>query len=166
MKQIELRVIRQGEPKPCDSPRKVADLVYPKMYRKDRECFVVLHLSAMNQAVSIEVVSIGTLSTSLVHPREVFKSAIIASAAAIVIAHNHPSGSQGPSLEDKVTTERLIKSGELLGIPVMDHVIVTDTSYFSMREHGLMGAGQGVREPGPFGYVYPDIGSLLKEIPL
>ena len=99
---------------------------------------MVLCLNARRQLLKFEVVSIGTLSASLVHPREIFAVAISAGAAAVVVAHNHPSGDVSPSAEDREATRRLQRAGELLGIPVADHVIVSESSFFSFRESGLL----------------------------
>lgn len=104
----------------------------------DREHFVVLCLSARRKLIARETVSIGTLSASLVHPRECFKPAIMSNAAAIVVAHNHPSGDHSPSAEDREATRRLQRAGELLGIPLADHVIVSSTGFFSFRDGGLL----------------------------
>lgn len=104
----------------------------------DREHFVVLCLSARRRVIARETVSIGTLSASLVHPREVFKPAIMANAAAIIIAHNHPSGDFSPSAEDREATKRIMRAGEILGIPLLDHVIVSTAGYFSFREGGIL----------------------------
>jgi DNA repair protein RadC len=99
----------------------------------DREQFIALHLDAKHNVIGLNVVSIGTLSASLVHPREVFKAAILNNSHSILVAHNHPSGNPTPSLEDIQTTEILIKAGKLLGITVVDHVVVGD-SLHSIRE--------------------------------
>ncbi len=102
------------------------------------EKFVSLHLNAKNQVLGIHEVSHGTLSSSLVHPREVFKAALIANSYAILVAHNHPSGAPlVPSEEDLKTTEQLLNSGRLLGVCVIDHLIVgpANNSFYSLREH-------------------------------
>jgi len=104
----------------------------------DREHFVVLVLNARNLCVYKQTVSIGTLTASLVHPREVFKPAIISGGAAIICVHNHPSGDYAPSSEDRDVTHRIVKAGGLLGIPLADHIIVSTTGYYSFREHGLL----------------------------
>lgn len=105
----------------------------------DREHFVVLALSARMRVVARETVSIGTLTASLVHPREVFKSAIMSNAAAIVVAHNHPSGDPEPSREDGEVTSRLRRAGEILGIQLLDHiVVVADGKFVSFKERGLV----------------------------
>lgn len=106
----------------------------------DREYFVVLLLDGKNKIVGIHTVSQGSLNQSIVHPREVFKAAILANSAAVILAHNHPSGELAPSMEDKNITRRLKEAGELLGIRVLDHVIVdTDSgAYLSFVEKGLL----------------------------
>jgi DNA repair protein RadC len=86
----------------------------------------------------VETVSVGTLSSSLVHPREVFTPAISRGAAAVVAVHNHPSGDSSPSAEDREATRRLQRAGEVLGIPLADHVIVSESSFFSFRESGIL----------------------------
>jgi len=99
---------------------------------QDRESFWRLDLNCRNQLIGCEEVSKGHMSGSLVHPREVYKGAILSSAAAIIIAHNHPSGDPEPSEEDESVTDRLIEAGQLLGIPLLDHIIVGSGSYWSM----------------------------------
>lgn len=105
----------------------------------DREHFWRLDLDARNQVIGYEVISVGTLTASLVHPREVFKGAILANAAGIILAHNHPSGEARPSPEDREVTRRLTKGGALLGIPVLDHIILAGLKFYSFREQGLIG---------------------------
>ena len=89
--------------------------------------------------MSVEEVSVGTLTASLVHPREVFRAAIRNAAAALLLVHHHPSGDPSPSPEDRSVTERLVAAGRLLGIRVVDHVIVAESGYFSFQEAGLLG---------------------------
>lgn len=106
---------------------------------EEREHFIALYLDARSALKGVSVVSIGTLSASLVHPREVFRPAIVAGAAAVVVCHNHPSGDCTPSAEDKDATRRLKLAGDLLGVPLLDHVILgSGESFFSFREHGLV----------------------------
>lgn len=100
-----------------------------------REHFVALYLNARNQLVQKELVSIGTLNTSLVHPREVFKPAIDCLAAGIIVAHNHPSGELGPSDDDTIVTGKLVRAGKILGIPLIDHVIITKSGWKAMDMH-------------------------------
>ena len=119
------------------SPGDVDRLLRGRMACLDRERFVVVLLDAKNAVIGIHTVSVGTLSSSLVHPREVFKLAIQASAAGLVVAHNHPSGKTEPSREDRDVTERIVEAGKTLGIEVLDHLVIGD-AFFSFKEHGLI----------------------------
>jgi DNA repair protein RadC len=104
----------------------------------DREHFVALLLDTRNRVAGLHTVSVGNLSASLVHPREVFKAAILGSAAALIVGHNHPSGDADPSQEDLAMTARLKQAGELLGIPVLDHLVLGDPGFASLKERGLL----------------------------
>ena len=106
----------------------------------DREHFVIILLNQKNRVIGINTVSIGSLTASIVHPREVFKGAILSNAASIVCGHNHPSGDCQPSREDRALTARLVEAGKLLGIAVLDHVIIGDgtSAYFSFADEGLL----------------------------
>src|SRR5713101_6482118 len=104
----------------------------------DREHFVVMLLDQKNQVIGLHTVSIGSLTASIVAPREVFKVAILANCANILIAHNHPSGDCQPSKEDRAITARLVEAGKLLGISVLDHIVVGDERYFSFADEGLL----------------------------
>lgn len=122
-----------------DCAKAAAAIVRAVVGDADRENFVVVALDARRRAIGVQIVSVGTLSASLVHPREVFKPAILLGAAAIVVSHNHPSGDPAPSAEDKECTRRLVRAGELMGIPVADHVIIgAGEEFFSFREGGLI----------------------------
>jgi DNA repair protein RadC len=135
----ELARRRRPDPRPVvDGAAAAAGLVPASVRAARKEHFLVLCLNARRQLVHTETVSIGTLSASLVHPREVFSPAIAHSAAAVVAAHNHPSGDPTPSAEDRDVTRRLARCGELLGIPLADHVVVAEGGYFSFRERGLL----------------------------
>ncbi|MDP3732980.1 MAG: DNA repair protein RadC [Candidatus Daviesbacteria bacterium] len=103
-----------------------------------KEHFVVFYLDTRNQEICREIISIGTLNESLVHPREVFEPAIRNSAAQIIIAHNHPSGNPDPSEEDIKITAKLVEAGKLLGIELFDHIIVTKEDFFSMSKENLL----------------------------
>lgn len=103
---------------------------------KDREHFVVLYLDTRHRIVAAETVSVGTLAAALVHPREVFKGAIISNAAAIICGHNHPSGELSPSQDDLQICERLGTAGDLLGINMLDFLIVSGKTWESMKERG------------------------------
>jgi len=100
-----------------------------------REHFVALYLNARHELIHQETISIGTLTSSLVHPREVYKHALTHPAASILVAHNHPSGDPSPSAEDLALTRRLVDAGALLGISLLDHLIITRDAYYSLREH-------------------------------
>ena len=119
------------------SPADVDRLLRGRMAHLDRERFVVVLLDTKNAVIGTHTVSIGTLSSSLVHPREVFKPAIQAGAAAVILAHNHPSGKVEPSREDRAVTTRVVEAGETIGIEVLDHVIIGET-HFSFKEHGFV----------------------------
>lgn len=104
----------------------------------DREHFVIIMLNTPNQIIGINTVSIGNLNSVPVHPREIFKPAIVAGAAGIILVHNHPSGIAQPSQDDIVLTQRLVSVGELIGIPVVDHIILGDNTYISLKEGGMI----------------------------
>ena len=124
---------------PVDSPARALK-EFGDLARKRREHFVGLYLDACRRVLFRETISVGTLTASLVHPREVFAPAMTRGAAALIVAHNHPSGDPAPSREDRETTRRLQEAGRILGIPVLDHVVVASRGYFSFRERGLMDA--------------------------
>ena len=105
---------------------------------KDREHFMCLFLNARNQMIHREVISIGSLSASIVHPREVFSVAIKHCAASLILGHNHPSRDVSPSKDDLELTRRLIKAGEILGVEILDHIIVSETDFTSLKEKGLI----------------------------
>ncbi len=105
---------------------------------KDREHFVVFHLDSRNQIIAGEIVAVGILSSCLVHPREVFKGAILNSAAAIICGHNHPSGLVTPSAEDLALEARLRDAGTVLGIQLLDFLVASTTGYWSSRETGRL----------------------------
>ena len=105
---------------------------------QQREHFVCLYLNARNQVIRKEVVSIGSLSSAIVHPREVFTTGIALPAASVILAHNHPSGDVSPSQDDINLTRRLVQAGEILGIDILDHIIVGSDDFLSLKERGLM----------------------------
>ncbi len=117
-------------------PADVARYAMPHFRFEQKEHFAVLLLNAKNCILGMQEVSVGSLSAAIVHPREVFRAAIDYAAAAIILLHNHPSGDPTPSREDIAVTERLIKAGELMEIPVLDHVVLGDNAFNSMREKG------------------------------
>lgn len=120
------------------SPEAVFRLAKDLIGGYDREVMLVITLNTRKKPNSINILSIGTVNASLVHPREVFKPAILSNGASIIMVHNHPSGAVSPSAEDKALTERIKAAGDIMGIELTDHVIVTDMSYFSFRESGTL----------------------------
>ena len=116
-------------------PQDVADFLMPRLRYAAKEQFVVILLNSKNKVIGTEVVSEGSLSSSIVHPREVFAPAMLHHAAAIMVAHNHPSGDPKPSFEDEEVTRMLSRSGKVLGIPMIDHVIIGDGNYYSFLEN-------------------------------
>jgi DNA repair protein RadC len=121
-----------------NSPGDVADLVMEEMRGLDREHFRIMHLSTRNNVLGISPVSVGSLNSSIVHPRECFKEAIRRNANTIILLHNHPSGDPTPSKEDMDITRRLAEGGKILGIDVLDHVIIGDKRYVSLKEQGVI----------------------------
>ena len=113
-----------------------ATLLHTYLADVDREHFVVLLLNQKNRVLGVHTVSVGSLSASVVHPRETFKAAILSNAAAIICGHNHPSGNCQPSNEDRSLTKRLVECGKLLGINILDHIIIGDgtSAYFSFAD--------------------------------
>ncbi len=120
------------------TPADAAQLVMSEMRYLDREHFQVILLNTRNMVIGIERVSVGTLNASLAHPRECFKEAIRQSAAAVIFVHNHPSGDPTPSPEDIALTRQLVEAGRLLGIEVLDHIIIGDGVFVSLKDRGLM----------------------------
>ncbi len=113
-----------------------ADLLRPLFAHLDREQFLVCGLDAKNCIIGVNLVSIGSLTLAIVHPREVFKPLILMNAAGWICAHNHPSADPTPSQEDRVLTSRLRQGADLLGISLLDHLILTDKEYYSFADQG------------------------------
>jgi DNA repair protein RadC len=120
------------------SPEDVAGLVVPEMKELDREHFKAVLLDTKNGIIKIVTVAVGSLNAALVHPREIFKAAVVASAAGIILVHNHPTGNPEPSEEDSNLTVRFARCGELMGIELVDHIIVGGERFVSMRERGMI----------------------------
>jgi len=120
------------------SPETVARFLREKLGREKKEYFVVLSLDSRNNLIKISDVSVGTLDTSLVHPREVFTEVLLAHAAQVILAHNHPSGDLEPSEEDLTITKKLVEAGKILGIEVLDHIIVSKEGFLSFKEKNLI----------------------------
>lgn len=119
--------------------RQVAEILMEEMMYEKRELFMTLNLNSRLQVESKSIISIGNIDSAPVHPREVFGPAVRRGAAAVVVAHNHPSGDPAPSPQDIEVTKRLIKASEILGIRLLDHVIVGNGCYTSMRSEGYFG---------------------------
>ena len=122
---------------PIKTAKDVFLYAFEKLSNNKKEHFMVLHLDTKNKIIKDEIISIGTLNASIIHPREVFKSAIKESANSIILVHNHPSGDSEPSVEDKEITEKLMEAGEILNIKVLDHVIIGKDNYHSFKENTL-----------------------------
>ena len=120
------------------NPEAVVKAIRASVQDKAKEHFKLILLNSRNRVIDISTISIGTLTTSLVHPREVFKEAIMHSAASVVLAHNHPSGDPDPSEDDLKITKKLVESGKILGIEVIDHIIIGKIDHYSFREKGLI----------------------------
>ncbi|KAJ3196310.1 DNA repair protein RadC [Paenibacillus sp. FSL R5-0517] len=120
------------------TPRDAADILIEQLRYLQKEHFVCLFLNSKNHIIAQETLSMGSLNASIVHPREVFRAAIKCSSASIVCAHNHPSGDPTPSPEDIQITKRLIEAGAIVGIDVLDHIIIGDGTYVSLKEKGLV----------------------------
>jgi len=120
------------------SPKDVYACMFPKYREQKKEKFIALYLDTKNQVLKEETVSLGSLNASIVHPREVFKSALELSSASLIVRHNHPSGDPSPSREDIAVTEKLVDGGKLLGIDVLDHIIIGDGRYVSLKDEGFI----------------------------
>lgn len=150
---VQVRLVPEAIPSPdrplvpAQTPAEIGALLQNYFADRVTEEFLVVTLNASNYVINIAVLSRGGLSVAIVEPRSVFQAAILANAAAIVLAHNHPSGSLDPSQADVEITKRLVQAGEVLGIPVHDHVIFGRGDFTSLVEHGLMSvdtnAGEG-----------------------
>ena len=137
-------LVREGSLSQLERPR-ITDptdavrILNAYLHNADREHLVALFLNAKNHIIGINTVSVGSLTSSIVHPREVFKPAILANAAALILGHNHPSGDPTPSAEDQAITTRLAQVGEALGIRVLDHLILgDDLHWYSFQEAGAL----------------------------
>ena len=136
--EVTKRRYRGRAPKPVRGPDDVVALIGKKLRGETREHFLVLLLNARHECTAVETVSIGSLNASIVHPREVFRPAVLAASASIIVAHNHPSGDPEPSEEDLSITRRLVQVVELLGIALLDHVVIASRGVVSLRERGAL----------------------------
>jgi DNA repair protein RadC len=122
---------------PLNTPEAIANLVMGRLKDKKKEYFLAILLDTRNQLIRVAEISIGSLDTSIVHPREVFKEAISASASSVIFVHNHPSGDTEASEDDIALTKRLVQAGEIVGIDVLDHIIIGGKSYTSLKRQGV-----------------------------
>lgn len=120
------------------SPEDAANYLIPELAPLQQEHFVALFLNVKNQILHKQTIFVGSLNASIVHPREIFRVAIRRSAAAIIVAHNHPSGNPSPSPEDIDVTKRLIEAGHILGVDLLDHLIIGDHQFISLKEKGYI----------------------------
>lgn len=135
-RRVEVSLVRERAERPyhITSPAGVVALLHELIGAAPREHFMVVLLDTKHRPLAIHEVSIGTVDSSVVHPREVFMIAIALASTAIVVAHNHPSGDPSPSSNDRAITRRLRDAGELLGIPLLDHVVIGDDTYYSFAD--------------------------------
>ena len=115
---------------------------------REKEHFYVMHLTAKSQVKMVELVSLGSLTASVVHPRETFRRAVLAGSASIIVAHNHPSGEVDPSTEDTKVTKLLFEAGRVLGIPLLDHLVFANESFFSFQENRIRSIEEDVTGKG------------------
>lgn len=130
--------LKRNGVKRISGPEDVYKLIGQELSSYDRELFCMISMDAKGQPINLNIVSVGTLDASMVHPREIFKTALLSNAAFVAFAHNHPSGDPQPSKEDLAVTERLKEAGKLLGISVWDHVIVGENAYYSINSQTLI----------------------------
>ncbi|MDU6197472.1 MAG: JAB domain-containing protein [Intestinibacter bartlettii] len=139
---VSIKMVREGstkyENRKIETPFDAYVLLKRFLEDSDREKLLVVCLDTKNQPINICTVSVGTLNSSLVHPREIFKTAILSNSNQIMLAHNHPSGISAPSNEDKAMTNRIKDAGVILGIELIDHIIIGSNEYFSFKENRLM----------------------------
>lgn len=137
---VSLKMVRESTilypDRSIRSPKDAAQLLRPLLHDADREHFLVVCLDTKNQVNSITTCHVGTLNASVVHPREVFKTAVLGNAASILVAHNHPSGNPAPSPEDISVTRRISEAGAVLGIELLDHLIIAGDDFCSLKESG------------------------------
>jgi DNA repair protein RadC len=121
-----------------DSSESVYACLKPILANQDREHMYGLFLDAKHALIGINHIAMGNMTEAFIHPREVFKCAILLNAAALILAHNHPSGDPSPSREDRLLTTRLAEAGTLLGIALLDHLIIGEDRYYSFADHGTL----------------------------
>ena len=138
---IEKLSCLEPDPVSVNGPIAIGNLFRKKWGSTKQECFFVAALDGAHKLISAEMITKGLINRTVVHPREVFRFAILHNSAAIIVGHNHPSGQTNPSEEDKKITERLVNAGEVIGINVLDHIIVSQKTWVSFCELGIMPNG-------------------------
>ncbi len=139
--EISRRILSQSKwfsEKNITSPKDIAEIFIPLLKDELKEKFIVVCLNTANKIIKMETISIGSLNSSVVHPREIFKAAIENSSASIILIHNHPSGNQEPSSEDITITKKIVESGKILDIPVFDHLIIAGNNFTSFVERRII----------------------------
>ena len=139
---VSIKMVKESsflyQTRTISSPNDAYEMVREQLKDLDREQFIIACLNTKNEPTNISVVSVGSLNKAIVHPREVFKTAILSNAASIMAFHNHPSGETTPSQQDIQLTNRLYEAGELLGIKLLDHLIIGDGTFTSLKEKGYL----------------------------
>ena len=139
---VSIKMVKESsflyQTRTISSPKDAYEMIKEQLEGLDREQFIIACLNTKNEPTNISVVSVGTLNKAIVHPREVFKTAILSNAASIMAFHNHPSGETTPSQQDIQLTNRLYEAGELLSIKLLDHLIIGDGTFTSLKEKGYL----------------------------
>ena len=139
---VSIKMVKESsflyQTRTISSPKDAYEMIKDQLQDLDREQFIIAFLNTKNEPTNITVVSVGSLNKAIVHPREVFKTAILSNAASIMAFHNHPSGETTPSQQDIQLTNRLVGAGELLGIKLLDHLIIGDGAFTSLKEKGYL----------------------------
>ena len=144
IQRYDIRMVRDGRVPIMEAPviiRTPADtlpVLEAELGSRSAEVFLALAMNTKNHVIAILPVSQGSLNASIVHPRELFQRAILSNGASLILAHNHPSGDASPSPEDIALTRRLVEAGQLLDIPILDHIILGYGNFYSFKEHGLI----------------------------
>lgn len=148
---VNIRLVKEPSiysDKILDSPQAVVELMAKELAQYDREVLCILNMKTDGQVINMNIVSVGTVNSSLVNPREVFKSSILSNASGIIAIHNHPSGNIKPSREDRNITKRLKECGELMGIELLDHIIIggTNGKMFSFKSENMLDGTRRISE--------------------
>ena len=139
---VSIKMVKESsflyQTRTISSPKDAYEMIKEQLEDLDREQFIIACLNTKNEPTNLSVVSVGTLNKAIIHPREVFKTAILSNAANVIAFHNHPSGDTEPSQQDIQLTNRLYEAGELLGIKLLDHLIIGDGTFTSLKEKGYL----------------------------